>query len=434
MHLSDRIKRKSAIILVLCALLTGCADNASSLPSVSSDSTPAVSVSGETSTSEPEVTDSSDTNKSDTESVKTTTSSSSSPISNNSSSEPVEIEPTESTDTEDTSVPVESSSEKDTTSEEVPVESQPPDTSKTETTTTTPATTTKVTTTVTTKPPEPEKPPAEIVIPEILTPSSPGTQVITSADGNAVIDYSNMNEGYISVCYNGSAPKVKLRVTCNGIQYNHNVPVDGSTEYFPLSYGSGEYQILLYENVSGNKYSEAANQTITASISDETRTFLYPNNYVEFSRSSDCVRKAAELCAGADDTIEKIAAIFVYITENVTYDKQLAATVQSGYVPSPDVTLSKNTGICFDYASLFAAMTRSQGIPTRLCIGYANPEIYHAWNEVYTKETGWITPELFLAKKGYNLVDATFYSGSSNKEQIADYISENANYSVIYYY
>ena len=79
-------------------------------------------------------------------------------------------------------------------------------------------------------------------------------------------------------------------------------------------------------------------------------------------------------------------------------------------------------------------MARSQGIPTRLVIGYASPDIYHAWNEVYTEETGWITPELLLAKKGYNLVDSTFYAGAADKSAIAEYISNGGNYSAIYRY
>ena len=108
--------------------------------------------------------------------------------------------------------------------------------------------------------------------------------------------------------------------------------------------------------------------------------------------------------------------------------------MKSGYVPDPDRALSKGSGICYDYASLMAAMTRSQGIPTRLVIGYASKDIYHAWNEVWTDETGWITPELLLSQKGYNIVDATFYAGSADKASIAGYISDSGNYASLYYY
>lgn len=39
-----------------------------------------------------------------------------------------------------------------------------------------------------------------------------------------------------------------------------------------------------------------------------------------------------------------------------------------------------------------------------------------------------------LKNAGYNIVDATFYSSSTNKTQIAEYISNGANYAVMYYY
>ena len=132
--------------------------------------------------------------------------------------------------------------------------------------------------------------------------------------------------------------------------------------------------------------------------------------------------------------MEKLAAVFTWLTDNVTYDKELAKTVRSGYCPDPDRTLSAKKGICFDYASLLCAMMRAQGVPTRLVVGYAATDIYHAWNEVYTEETGWITPQLLLKSKGYNIVDATFYASAADKDKISDYISNAGNYSAIYYY
>ncbi len=277
----------------------------------------------------------------------------------------------------------------------------------------------------------PEKPPEKVVIPEIKMPDSPGTQ--TASENNAEIDYSNASEGYISAVYNGPSKAAKVRIECDGVQYNHDLSTGGKREYFPLM-GSGAYKVSVYEQFSGKKYALLVSAEFSAVLTSPTGMYLYPNKYVDFNAGSDCVRKAAELCAGASGDVERIAAIFTYITDNVTYDKQLAATVQSGYVPDPDSTLSSGKGICYDYASLFAAMCRSQGIPARLVTGYAEPDIYHAWNEVYTDETGWITPELFLKNKGYNIADATFYAGNSDKEKISEYIADSSNYSAIYRY
>ena len=123
-----------------------------------------------------------------------------------------------------------------------------------------------------------------------------------------------------------------------------------------------------------------------------------------------------------------------YFTDNISYDKQLAASVKSGYIPDPDSTLAKGTGICFDYASLFAAMCRSQSIPTKLVMGYVQGNMYHAWNEVYTKETGWVTLDLFIEKNKWNLLDPTFYASADNKSDAAEYMSDKDGYSAVYYY
>ena len=276
-----------------------------------------------------------------------------------------------------------------------------------------------------------EKPKAEVIIPEIKTPLASGSKAETNDKGE--IDFSCANEGYISAVYTGKSTRAKLRVKCGDLQYDHDLVADGTREFFPLM-ESGSYSVKIYELVVGKSYGEAVSAEFEVKIKSSTGMYLYPNKYVNFDSKSNCVRKAAELCAGIDNDVEKIAEIFGYVAGNTVYDKELAATVKSGYIPDPDKTLKSGTGLCFDYSSLMAAMCRSQGIPTRLVIGYAESDIYHAWNEVYTSETGWITPELFLKKKGYNIADATFYAGNPDKEKIADYIEDDSNYSAMYRY
>lgn len=279
---------------------------------------------------------------------------------------------------------------------------------------------------------EPDPPPP-VIIPDVVTPTSPGTQTAMGQSG--AVDYSNAAQGYVSARYTGSSAKVKLRISANGGEYNHDVDPNGATEYYPLSFGSGLYTVTLFEQIpSTGRYAQVSQALFDVSLNSELSPFLCPNRYVNYGQSSDAVYRAAELCAGKTSAIDKIAAVFTWVADNISYDYDLAATVTTGYVPYPDSTLSRRTGICFDYASLMAAMLRSQSIPTRLVIGNASPDIYHAWNEVYTEETGWITPELMLKNAGYNIVDATFYSSSPNKAQIAEYISNGANYAVRYYY
>lgn len=280
---------------------------------------------------------------------------------------------------------------------------------------------------------EPPKPPV-VVVPNFEVPTSPGTLCATDAKG--VIDYSNASRGYVSAKYTGSRSRAKLIIKWNNQkEYPLNVSVNGTTDYFPLSNGSGEYTVTLYEiNETTGRYSEVVSTTISVKMESSLAPFLLSNAYSVFDQNSDCVYKAAEVCAGKTDEIEKIAAIFGWVTSNITYDYYLAETVKKGYMPDPEKTYHSRTGICFDYASLMCAMLRSQSIPTRLVDGYASPDIRHAWNEVYTEKTGWITPELLLKNAGYNIVDSTFYANSKDKAQISSYISNSVNYQAVYYY
>ncbi len=264
-----------------------------------------------------------------------------------------------------------------------------------------------------------EEKPVKVTVPIIATGNFTGAK--TLENDIASVDISDAASGVVQVSYKGSCSNVKVRITMGDNVYDYGLS------------GSGEYNVKVLENISGKTYAIALDESFSAEVSDFS-PYLLPSQYISFSQSDNCVKKAAELCAGCDSDAEKIAAIFKYVTDNISYDKQLAASVKSGYIPDPDSTLAKGTGICFDYASLFAAMCRSQSIPTKLVMGYVQGNMYHAWNEVYTKETGWVTLDLFIEKNKWNLLDPTFYASADNKSDAAEYMSDKDGYSAVYYY
>ena len=273
-----------------------------------------------------------------------------------------------------------------------------------------------------------EEKPVKVTVPQIATGNFTGAK--TLENDIASVDISDAASGVVQVSYKGSCSNVKVRITMGDNVYDYGL--SGSAVY-PLQSGSGEYNVKVLENISGKTYAIALDESFSAEVSDFS-PYLLPSQYISFSQSDNSVKKAAELCAGCDSDAEKIAAIFKYVTDNISYDKQLAASVKSGYIPDPDSTLAKGTGICFDYASLFAAMCRSQSIPTKLVMGYVQGNMYHAWNEVYTKETGWVTLDLFIEKNKWNLLDPTFYASADNKSDAAEYMSDKDGYSAVYYY
>lgn len=261
--------------------------------------------------------------------------------------------------------------------------------------------------------------------PQVLVPTADGT--VTYTANNLTIDASHTDQGYIMVQYTGSSDKEKLQIdTPDGKTYTYTLSKDGSYDVFPFSEGSGAYAVRVYDNVDADLYSLLLEQSISVTIADEYLPFLYPNRYVLFDADTKTVAKAKELAENVHSDISFVENVFFYIAENITYDNEKAAAVTAGYLPDVDDTLASGTGICFDYAALMATMLRSQGIPTRLEIGYVG-DIYHAWISTYVDEAGWIEKIIEFDGVSWVLIDPTYGAGSGGTEAVngdaADYIT-----------
>ena len=233
-------------------------------------------------------------------------------------------------------------------------------------------------------------------------PEASGSAVFSR--NGAAIDYSNASQGYIMVNYSG-AEKIKVLIYFNGSPsyYQYNIAGDGAYTVLPLQSGSGSYRVRFMENVSGSTYAELCSAEVGTAV-EGSGPYLYPNQYVDYSRSSAAVAKAKSLCSKAASNAEKVDAIYRYITENVKYDYAKVNNVQPGYLPNVDDTLASKKGICFDYAALMAAMCRSQGIPAKLVIGTASVG-YHAWNEVYLDK--WVRYDATFGAAGQTVASYT---------------------------
>ena len=165
------------------------------------------------------------------------------------------------------------------------------------------------------------------------------TVVNASAANGTTIDTTNAKYGFVTVNYTSNA---KLKV---GIQYGNektsykNCP-SGKDAVFSLEQGDGTYTITLCENISGTTYRVVTSKKVNAKIENAYAPYLI-----------------------------------------ATTDVQFTSGKVSKYIPDTAATLNSNKGICYDLASLFAAMCRSQNIPCTLTKGYAGSS-YHAWNKV----------------------------------------------------
>ncbi|CDD50694.1 transglutaminase-like enzymes putative cysteine proteases [Firmicutes bacterium CAG:308] len=259
---------------------------------------------------------------------------------------------------------------------------------------------------------------------EILWPQSPGVDVLTDSR-YAMVDMSNVSQGYVTARLLSSASKIKLQISKDDKKYNYDLT---SMEYtaFPLQMANGIYTIKILSQIEGTKYAVVASTQKEVTIQDEFSVYLYPNQVVNYGPDSIVVNKSFELTKDDKDNLTRIYHLFEYTVDVLDYDYEKADYVSDTYVlPNLTQAIENGSGICFDYASLLAALCRIQGIPARVIVGWTDIE-YHAWVEIYLENEGWINPKVYFAKKDWSLVDPTF-SDSGN----ADYTGK---YEEVYHY
>ena len=267
---------------------------------------------------------------------------------------------------------------------------------------------------------------------QIITPKATGAKVEQNAD--MIIDYSNASSGYIMVKYlSDSDKKLKAQVQSPaGVTYTYNlVPKEWAT--FPLSEGNGNYKVTVFKNIAGTSYATVGSMTVKAVLSDQMLPFLTASQYVNYTSTTKCIKQAKKICKNMKDELEMVQAIYDWTLKKFSYSTIKAKTVESGYLPDLDKVYDAKTAICFDYAATMTAMLRSQGIPTKLVIGYSG-SVYHAWIDVYTEKSGWITGIIYFNGKEWSLMDPTYADTAKSNDKVKEYVGNARNYQVKYVY
>jgi transglutaminase-like putative cysteine protease len=266
--------------------------------------------------------------------------------------------------------------------------------------------------------------------PVVLAVSTPGAQVVNNS--KATLDYSNIADGYFCVKSKLGGTKVKVLVNVSGAQYQYTIVNTDSFITIPLSAGSGSYAVGVWENVKGDSYAAVFSQNLNVTLTDEFTPFLYPSQYVNFAAGDASSVMSEQLASGSVTDVDVLNKIYTWVCDNVTYDRQKAVTVASGYLPNNAETINTKTGICFDYAVLTASMLRAQRVPVKLVIGYAG-SAYHAWMQVYCTQTGKVYSYSFNGN-GWQRMDPTFDAVTKGAQDLSAIIGNGTNYQPMFYY
>lgn len=281
-----------------------------------------------------------------------------------------------------------------------------------------------------------------------------GYQSLHNLDGSIKYDVSvdALSDALIAITHNPTYErKTKLLVENldTGDKYYYNVYSGQIAIDYPVQFGDGQYKAKLYENTTDTAYKRVFFTTFKVEVEDTLTPFL--NSHLEMNWNTDnaAILQAESLIQGLKKTryeeendlddvsdtelyedielseMDIITVIHEFVISHVQYDYDKIDDLEYNYLPNIDRTLEEGTGICYDYATLFGSMLRSQGIPTKLIKGYTKTtnDVYHAWNEVYlSDEERWI------------VVDTTFDAYYYGRKQTYEIEKESSLYEVHKYY
>ncbi len=251
----------------------------------------------------------------------------------------------------------------------------------------------------------------------------------------AIIDYTNVSEGFVAVQYKAETDK-RIKVTVENSKkkrYTYNIK-PGKWELLSFSEGSDTYVVTIYQQVYDITYQSVLKKKIKVKLENELLPFLKSNQYVNLKNADKTIKKANQLTKYAETDIEKISFIYNYVVSNLFYDDEKAKIVQSDYLTDLDTILENKKGICLDYAALLVGMLRSQNIPSKIVVGYSE-KTYHAWVSVYIKEdVEGICGNITYDEEHWLHMDPTCASANNNSKVALKYINSKDNYIKEYVY
>ncbi len=114
-----------------------------------------------------------------------------------------------------------------------------------------------------------------------------------------------------------------------------------------------------------------------------------------YDLGSELIReKATELTGDCQDLAARVAAIYDFVAEELTYKRD------GGWDPASDV-LRRKSGSCSEFSYVFSSLCRANGIPTRF-VGASMfrpkkvrqypyvDKVWHRWIQVYLPDIGWV--------------------------------------------
>ena len=159
--------------------------------------------------------------------------------------------------------------------------------------------------------------------PDLYIPKASGTSVIGQEP--LLIDTSHLDQGYVMACYSGTSEKANVQlIGPDEIEYKYFIKPEDGYVTLPITSGDGTYTIKTYENISGTQYASLYTENIEVTLENDYVPYLYPNQYVNFSKESKIVSKASDIVKNDTSDLDAVSSVYHYVINNITYDTKKA--------------------------------------------------------------------------------------------------------------
>ncbi len=205
----------------------------------------------------------------------------------------------------------------------------------------------------------------------------------------------------VSIQITGTMPDLSGR---EEIRYRLKLPEEGE---FDLSSGRQDFvdPILTVRRErlpnSGSSPSDPC---------DDADRELQASPYIQ-SDAEEIIALSREITAGASSPLAQAAALADWVFDNLEKRPVIG-------IPDALSTLKARIGDCNEHASLFAALARAAGIPTKIAVGVVwqkDAFYYHAWNEVCIGGT-WISLDTTTNQLPADLTHLKFVEGELQEQ------------------
>lgn len=142
----------------------------------------------------------------------------------------------------------------------------------------------------------------------------------------------------------------------------------------------------------------------------DAREELLATTYIQ-SAAPEIVARSMSIVEGGKDDLDKVRLLADWVYQNLEKRPVIG-------IPDALTTLQAGIGDCNEHASLFAALARAAGIPTKIAVGvvyHKEAFYYHAWNEVCLGDT-WVSLDTTTNQLPADLSHLKFIEGELQEQ------------------